>query len=87
MRGVFKEQLEYGRAYPAIPLWGPVKVCLNDAIKKIWDNVLNNNEDAYSFSHTEIIAEDTEKLINMVLGHEEEIEEPEEESKEESQKE
>src|SRR5690606_8701473 len=35
MRGVFKEQLEYGRAYPAIPLWGPVKVCLNDAIKKI----------------------------------------------------
>jgi|LSQX01.1.fsa_nt_gb multiple sugar transport system substrate-binding protein len=87
MRGVFKEQLEYGRAYPAIPLWGPVKVCLNDAIKKIWDNVLNNNEDAYSFSHTEIIAEDTEKLINMVLGHEEEIEEPEEESKEESKEE
>lgn len=82
MRRVFKEQMEYGKAYPAIPLWMPVKTCLDDAFKKIWDNVLDNKESAYSFSVTKKIAEDTEKLINMVLGHEDE--ESEGEAKEES---
>ena len=82
MRGVFREQLEYARPYPAIQLWEPVKTCLNDAFKKIWDNVLDSKESAYSFSKTKEIVEDTERLINMVLGHEDE--ESEEESEEES---
>ena len=60
----------------------PVKTCLNDAFKKIWDNVLDSKESAYSFSKTKEIVEDTERLINMVLGHEDE--ESEEESEEES---
>lgn len=78
MRSVFKEQMEYATAYPAISEWVPVKACLNDAFKKIWDNASNNEESAYSFTRTKEIVEQTEELINMVLGVEDEEDEEDE---------
>lgn len=74
MRSVFKEQMGYTKAYPAISEWIPVKACLNDAFKKIWDNVSNNKKSAYSFNTTKEITEQAEELINMVLNYEDEKE-------------
>ncbi|MDQ2087722.1 extracellular solute-binding protein [Herbivorax sp. ANBcel31] len=75
MRRVFKEQMEYAKAYPSVPEWGPVKTCLNDAFKRIWDNVINDEYSAYNFGITRNIVEETEELINNVVFGYENIEE------------
>lgn len=40
MRVAFKEQLQYGKAYPSIAGWGPSETVLQKGLSNVWDNVM-----------------------------------------------
>lgn len=40
MRKAFKDQLEYGKAYPSVAGWGPSETILQKGLSNIWDNVM-----------------------------------------------
>ncbi|TYQ12999.1 UNVERIFIED_CONTAM: multiple sugar transport system substrate-binding protein [Acetivibrio alkalicellulosi] len=67
LRSVFKRQIEYAKPYPSVILWGPIEACLKQGFERIWENVLDEEENAYSFNRTKSIVEETHDLINVVL--------------------
>lgn len=40
MRAAFKEQLQYGKAYPSVAGWGPSETLLQKGLSNVWDNVM-----------------------------------------------
>ncbi len=40
MRAAFKEQLQYGKAYPSVAGWGPSETLLQTGLSNVWDNVM-----------------------------------------------
>lgn len=40
MRKAFKEQLQYGKAYPSVAGWGPSETLLQKGLSNVWDNVM-----------------------------------------------
>ncbi len=40
MREAFKEQLEFGKAYPSVAGWGPSETILQKGLSNVWDNVM-----------------------------------------------
>ena len=40
MRAAFKEQLQYGKAYPSVAGWGPSETILQKGLSNVWDNVM-----------------------------------------------
>lgn len=58
LRKVFKEQMQYAKAYPSIASWGPAENYFKEGLSKIWDNVMGLNG-AYNY-------EDTKKAVNEV---------------------
>ena len=40
MRLAFKEQLQYGKAYPSVAGWGPSETLLQKGLSNVWDNVM-----------------------------------------------
>lgn len=43
MLSTFKEQSQYGRAYPSIPGWAPSESLLQKGLSNVWDNVMGVN--------------------------------------------
>lgn len=40
LRVAFKEQLQYGKAYPSVAGWGPSETILQKGLSNVWDNVM-----------------------------------------------
>ncbi len=40
MRAAFKEQLQYGKAYPSVAGWGPSETLLQKGLSNVWDNIM-----------------------------------------------
>lgn len=40
MRIAFKDQLQYGKAYPSVAGWGPSETILQKGLSNVWDNVM-----------------------------------------------
>ena len=40
MRVAFKDQLQYGKAYPSVAGWGPSETLLQKGLSNVWDNVM-----------------------------------------------
>ena len=40
MRQAFKDQLQYGKAYPSVAGWGPSETLLQKGLSNVWDNVM-----------------------------------------------
>lgn len=40
LRVAFKEQLQYGKAYPSVAGWGPSETVLQKGLSNVWDNIM-----------------------------------------------
>jgi multiple sugar transport system substrate-binding protein len=40
LREAFKEQLQYGKAYPSVAGWGPSETVLQKGLSNVWDNIM-----------------------------------------------
>ena len=40
MRQAFKDQLQYGKAYPSVAGWGPSETLLQKGLSNVWDNIM-----------------------------------------------
>lgn len=66
MRKVFKEQLQYGKAYPSIAAWAACEVEFQEGLSKVWDNVVGATG-AYDYNKTKDIVKEVEAGVNNAL--------------------
>ncbi len=65
---VFKEQLRYGRQYPAIPVWGILEEIYTEGLSRIWDNASEVNG-VYSRQKTSQILDNLAEEVTAVIRY------------------
>ncbi|ADL52418.1 sugar ABC transporter substrate-binding protein [Clostridium cellulovorans] len=63
---VFKQQLQYGKAYPSVPGWAPSEGLFQKGLSNVWDNVMGVNG-AYDPAKTQTELDATVNDVNAVL--------------------
>lgn len=66
LRKVFKEQMKYAQAYPAIASWGLAENCYKVGFIKIWDNVMGVNG-AYDYEVTKKVVDEVVEQVNSTI--------------------
>lgn len=66
LRKVFKDQMQYAKAYPSIASWGPAENYFKEGLSRIWDNVMEVNG-AYDYETTEKVVDDVVEQVNSVI--------------------
>lgn len=66
MRKVFKEQMQYAKAYPSIASWGPAENYFKEGLSKIWDNVMGLNG-AYNYDATKKAVDEVVDKVNSII--------------------
>ncbi len=67
MRKVFKEQINYAVAYPALPEWGPLETYAMMGLSEVWDNATGING-KYSASKTMDALKKANKELTKILS-------------------
>lgn len=67
MRAAFKEQLQYGKAYPSVAGWGPSETLLQKGLSNVWDNVMGVYGD-YDPARTKEFLDQTASECTMIYN-------------------
>ncbi len=66
MRKVFKDQMEFAKAYPSIASWGPSETYFQQGLSKIWDNAMEVGG-KYNWDKSKAAIEEVIGQVNTVI--------------------